>query len=203
MPTADTDLIEQARLRFENDTRNHQLTVLHDDGLYRHLVVKDPKGSFYWYEVITWPGTLVINGDFGSFMFSRTNDMLEFFEASGGTINPGYWAEKLAREMRDSATRYSPERYRARVSEWCEAVCETLDDMKASWLREEVRLNLIGEWVDEAAFEDSARALLHNFDHAGQQIESSDEWDLREWDPPFLWCCWAIVSAIKQYRSAI
>jgi len=202
MPPADTDLIEQARLRFENDTRNHQLTVRHDDGLDRHLVVKAAGDSFYWYEVITWPGMLVINGDCGSFMFARTNDMLEFFEASGETINPGYWAEKLTREMRDSATRYSPQRYRARVGEWCEAVCETLDELEAGGLRAAVCEDLAGEWVDEVAFEASARALLHNFEHGSIRIESSDEWDLREWDPSFLWCCWAIVSAIKRYRSA-
>lgn len=34
--------------RFAGDTDEHQMTVLHDDGLYRHLRFKAPTTGMYW-----------------------------------------------------------------------------------------------------------------------------------------------------------
>jgi hypothetical protein len=107
--------------RFAADVAQHQMTTLHDDGLYRHLrfmrVAPSPKtskperSSSYWFELVTWPGSLTVNGDCGSFTFSRTEDMFEFFR--GGRINPQYWAEKVRGETR--LRRYSGERFREHV----------------------------------------------------------------------------------------
>ncbi|HEY1178477.1 MAG TPA: hypothetical protein VGF17_20160 [Phytomonospora sp.] len=86
-----------AKERFDRDTANHQMTVLHDDGLYRHLHFAQPDSSFYWFDVITWPGHLTLTGDMGTWTFRRTEDMLGFFRDGRGLtrINPGYWGEKL------------------------------------------------------------------------------------------------------------
>jgi hypothetical protein len=85
--------------RFAADVRGHKLTVLHEDGLYRHLRFQKPGTHFYWFDLITWPGCLAINGDMEGYTFSRVEDMFTFFRASSGwnskTINPQYWAEKL------------------------------------------------------------------------------------------------------------
>src|SRR5580692_6155935 len=88
---------------FQRDTANHEMTVLHDDGLYRHLrfmqvitdelTGKQSRSSFYWFDLVTWPGNLVINGDMETFAFARSDDMFGFFR--GDRINPGYWAEKV------------------------------------------------------------------------------------------------------------
>src|ERR1700722_8964450 len=98
------------------------MTVLHDDGLYRHLrfirMVEQEDGSrkptsFYWFDVITWPGCLTINGDMETFTFSRVTDMLEFFR--GHEPNYGYWAEKARGGTQ--VRRYSDERFRQLVAE--------------------------------------------------------------------------------------
>ena len=80
--------------------RAHEMTVLHDDGLYRHLrftamhLCNDAEwrttNGFYWFDLATWPGTLTINGDCGTYTFSRTTDMFEFFRSRYGisTVNP-------------------------------------------------------------------------------------------------------------------
>ncbi|MBM0203232.1 hypothetical protein JNW90_09010 [Micromonospora sp. STR1s_5] len=104
--------------RFKRDTANHAMTVLHDDGLYRHLRLADPKSSFYWFEIITWPGSLTVRGDCGGFMFSRISDMFEFFRSNGNThrINPGYWAEKMPDGGR-SVHVYSEDKLRAKVTD--------------------------------------------------------------------------------------
>src|SRR3954466_1726422 len=77
-------------------TRPHEVTVLHDDGLYRHLRFRSPDHSAYWFDLITVPGCLIFRGDGDSFVFSRTEDMFGFFRSSReGSINPTYWSEKL------------------------------------------------------------------------------------------------------------
>ena len=69
---------------FLKDVKNHGMEVRRDDGLYRHLIFRAPKDSWHqWFEVVTWPGSLAINGDMGSWCFSRIEDMFEFFRGSG------------------------------------------------------------------------------------------------------------------------
>jgi len=109
--------------RFKNDTAKHEMTVLHDDGLYRHLrftpVVTDEKtgkrsrSSSYWFDLITWPGCLAVNGDCGSFMFSRIEDMFEFFR--GSRINPQYWAGKVCGETTTKS--YGEDLFRQQVAD--------------------------------------------------------------------------------------
>lgn len=95
---------------FARDVSGHVLTVLHDDGVYRHLRCSNPESSGYWFEVVTWPGSLAIRGDMdGGYVFSRVTDMFEFFRRNGNNegINPGYWAEKLSHDVRTIVTKHS------------------------------------------------------------------------------------------------
>jgi len=75
------DLLADTAERFKRDTKDHEMTVLHEDGLYRHLRFRKPAGGYseYWFDLVTWPGVLVIRGDMETFAFSRTEDMLAFF----------------------------------------------------------------------------------------------------------------------------
>ncbi|SET52433.1 hypothetical protein [Nonomuraea wenchangensis] len=93
--------------RFAMDTRWHKMTVLHNDGLYRHLRCRGRRG-LYWFDIVTWPGSLAIRGDLNdAYVFSRTPDMFQFFRARRSKeINPDYWAEKLP-EGRHSVQKYS------------------------------------------------------------------------------------------------
>src|SRR5690606_16251608 len=75
--------------RFVRDAAGLEFTVLHDEGLWRHLRYRAPRPGLYWFDIITSPGLLTFNGDTGTFVFSRLPDMLEFF--TGQYINPGYW----------------------------------------------------------------------------------------------------------------
>lgn len=106
--------------RFQSETATHQMTVLHDDGLYRHIRFSSPESSFCWFDLITWPGNLAIKGDMGAFMFARDPDMFAFFRAKAGwnmgRINPDYWAEKLP-GGRDSAREYDEDKLRAHLIE--------------------------------------------------------------------------------------
>lgn len=49
---------------FLAETKNHRLTVIHDDGDYKHLRMSDPdKGGIFSWSIITWPGHIAISGD--------------------------------------------------------------------------------------------------------------------------------------------
>jgi hypothetical protein len=192
----------RARQEFERATTEHEVTVLRDDGLYRHLRCQAPGTWIYGFDVVTWPGYLFIGGDVEDFVFARISDMFEFF--GDGTkyskgINPGYWSEKLQGPRRgDLAQRYSPDRLRAQIREWCSERCKELDRAEAEDLKRAIADLLDRE---ELADQTSALFLVRDFEHAGHQIYEPEEWDVREYTQSFLWCCWAIVWAIERYKA--
>ena len=176
---------EAARERFARDTAEHALTVLHDDGVYRHLRLQKPGTSVYFYDLTTWPGYLAISGDAGHYLFARLYDMFEFFaEQPGGEsvdaapasrkhvvegrINPGYWAEKLRGPREDSTRRYSPELFTTLVGEWCEQTCEELEEDEAAGLRAAVAEQLLSGHPDAADDERTAHQLLRDFEYQGR-----------------------------------
>ena len=201
---------QESRERFVRETADHKMTVLHDDGLYRHLRFQRQDGaSFYWFDLVTWPGSLVVNGDCGTYTFSRIRDMFEFFGPSGARggfedarwgINPQYWAQKLRGPGRDTAREYSHDTFRARVLEWFSDVAEELDEEETAALRSALDEQVLDDSWGEPG-EHEAHSRLRDFEHAGHTISDSWEWDLREYEWEFLWCCWAIVWGIDQYRA--
>lgn len=199
----------KARDRFDHETAEHEITILRDEGLYRHLRFQKPGSPFYWFDLVTWPGRLVVCGDAGDFMFSRLRDMFEFFEGSRGEINPDYWCEKLQAPQgsgREAARVYSFEVFKARVLEWFEDIkpAELDDDEAVQSLRAALDEQLLGknDWGSDPG-EHEAYERLHLFEHAGQQIYDPSDWNLREYQWSFLWCCWAIVRGIERYRAAV
>lgn len=164
----------------------------------------------YYFDLVTWPGHLAISGDCGSFLFSRTSDMFEFFGPSGARggfddarwgINPGYWSEKLEAPEHNAAQTYSYEVFGARVLEWFNDVAADLEPDEATSLRAALEEQVLADRLEAVHSELEARTLLGQFEHNGQRIHDSWEWSLREYDWSFLWCCWAIVWGIGQYRA--
>ena len=88
--------------RFLSDIANHQMTVIRDDVVGRHIRFRRPSTICYGFDLITWPGHLCITGDLGTYVFQRLVDMFEFFRADPFYadrhpkqqlfINAGYWA---------------------------------------------------------------------------------------------------------------
>ena len=124
---------------FLKDVENHKMTVLLDNGVYRHL--RFSSGSFNMqFDIVTYPWHLVFSGDMGCFVFSRLDDMFEFFrcdwinDRKDGKlrINPSYWGEKLEavdRRGRESGhIIFSPDSLREHVEQvikdWVEN-CDT------------------------------------------------------------------------------
>jgi hypothetical protein len=100
---------------------NHQMTALHEDGLYRHLrfegTADSPFGG-YPFELITWPYNLVVKSGWTfHFDIDATPDMFDLFRrtAFSGRINPGYWAEKV-RAGRDEVKGFDPDLMKAEIA---------------------------------------------------------------------------------------
>lgn len=183
----------------EVSTRKHQMTVLRDDGLYRHVRFQEPGTSIWYWDLVTWPGHLVITGDLEDFHFARTTDMFEFFRSPDGHINPSYWAEKLRGPVRSKV--FSSDKFKQLVYEhfryWCE---HEEGPHRPLWqaIRNEVLTDGYGDVCDD----NRAHQLLMEFRYGDFEFTDSWEWDLRDYDFHFLVSLHAIVWGINRYDEA-
>jgi hypothetical protein len=182
---------EPSKEQFLKDVAEHQMQILHYDGVRRHIRFKRPGTGCYYFDLVTWPGALCYTGDMGTYVFSRLEDMFEFFRVdrrNGVEINPSYWAEKCISIDRSGLTEFSPDRLHERVSEW-------LDEAEASQdLRDDVACSVLSaESLEEA------HRKLYEFEHDGISFQDSWEWDLTRWTFRFIWCCRALAWGIEQF----
>lgn len=182
--------------RFAKDVADHRMTVLHDDGLYRHLRFTRPGTGLYWFEITTWPGSLAIRGDMGSFMFSRLPDMFEFFGT--GDINPGYWAEKTPNYGVDAAVRrYSPETFESTIKQ----LAKEFLDGRPGWEAVPFYQLLQEDVLEHSQAHHEAVEAADRFVWEGQAVFSNIFGsDFRDYTPQFLWCCLALPFAIRHYQ---
>lgn len=106
---------------FLEQTKDHVLTVLADDGLNRRARVAEAGTSIWSWNVITWPGYLATYGDVADgFMFTRDADMIDFFDRrdhgsyySDGapSIDFRYWAEKVIGPAKNGLREYSEQKF--------------------------------------------------------------------------------------------
>jgi hypothetical protein len=200
--------------RFARETATHRMTVLHDDGLYRHLAFRSTEhGWNLWFDLITVPGALIFQGDGDAYTFRRLEDMFEFFRQPGGAaINPGYWGEKLTgRGGRDGVMHYDQdlmaECVNESVADAVEYDPEVLVGLAAA-VREQVLEELMGdESIDRQTVEQFRYWANPDDEHAWPSKQPDFEfthvweWDTRDFDWWFLWACQAIVWGIAQYDA--
>jgi hypothetical protein len=197
--------------RFLADVASHEMIVLRDDGVSRHIRFKKPQTRCYSFDLITWPGHLCYTGDMGTFVFQRLEDMFMFFRADssyrqrdGQTLytNPGYWGEKLESVDRgDGFKEFSIEAFRAAVKDCFESYTDDDED----WTKES-RAELWDEINDFALYvEDEFAAVeairgFHNPKHS--DLFSDFEYTTDEYSFRFIWCCYALAWGIKKYDEA-
>lgn len=202
---------EKILTRFIRDVASHQLEVIREDGLYRHLRFRRPHTSVYYFDLVTWPGYLTVTGDMGTWTFTRIADMFEFFTDShfgmrdSFLINPGYWSEKF--ESGAGGSRYDSPCYEfdddgfdAGLDEWLSMYLEECEDEDDK------------ERASEAVRELKGNGFRQKHE-AYQAVENAD-WpdDVRKWDlmegmslqrhsHHYLWICYAIVWGIGRYNA--
>lgn len=183
-------------IQFVRDVRDHKMTIELDHGVHRSIRFGSPGSSAYYFRLNTWPGSLSISGDCGSYVFSRISDMFDFFRDASmtGRINPEYWYQKAeAVDRNGGAKRYSQDR-----------LSKAVRNDAAEW---QVRLGDATKILSEV--EGLASEPFGNEHEAYQAVrdfEASDgnsfydfDYDLTDWDYGYLWNLRAIVWGIHQY----
>jgi hypothetical protein len=194
--------------RFARDTAKHTMTVLLDQGLHRHVKFAQPDGNGYWFELVTWPCKLTVNGSVGTYIFSvsPTEDMFDFFRRSrwSGGPNPTYWDEKVI-ASREDVIQFSNALFDKAVAEELAEGEKVWPGVTADW--KERTEGWCAEW--ETLSEYGARLAVRDFsylpeDATGEPFSFSDatEWKLRDYDWKYLCSCHAIVWGIAQYDAA-
>ena len=196
--------------RFLDDTKEHRMTILHDDGAHRHIRFSKPQSSTYRFDLHTWPGYLCVTGDCGSYVFSRLHDMFEFFDHSKRdpfAINPDYWGQKLeAIDKNGGYKQFSRDKFQALVkSHFSEFEFENKGQRRAfkNSLKDADWGGNVGSMDDAYRFFDDIDLEANPYvDLDACQFRIDELWDhdLEEFTFRYIWCCRAIRWGIRQYR---
>jgi len=194
--------IAKAREQFEKNTTEHELIVLQDEGLYRHLRCMAPGTRIWSWDIVTWPGYLAITGDIGDgWVFTREPDMLTFMLpiSEPYRINADYWWEKMPEHLRRAAKPFSADRLKQRalesIEDWGIGKKQT-EKAKAAFLAD----------FDPYSDEPDLRLLLDEFTFTDKDCWEGSfadtwEWDTSDWDHHFLLALFAIVWATERYAA--
>jgi hypothetical protein len=195
-----TDYSESAA-RFARETRGHEMTVEHEDGLYRHLkFTTEGRGSIGSFQLITWPYNLVVKtGWTFHFDIDATPDMFDLFRntAFSGEINPSYWQEKV-RAGRDEIEGFNPDLFEKQVKQHVVEAIRNGDAPRG--IGAEVTRDIF-EWGD-ISHEAGARKELEDFRYEGWTFGETWEWKFCDYTPGFLHSCHAIRHGIDVYDAA-
>ncbi len=213
--------------RFLADTASHELRIVVDDGVHRHLQFRRPGTYCYGFDIVTWPGHLAISGDMGTAVFSRLHDMFEFFRAKpaehekacGLFVDDGYWAEKCvandgakqeysARLFRDLVTRLFKEHVEGRVDSDDLADPDTSAPEWVARLWQELELEVLSESEDHDALSNAISSMsdFKPSDPDYSDFQITDAWEyassLQQYTFHFIWRLYAIAHAIRAYDDA-
>lgn len=209
--------------RFLADVAEHQMEIIHEDGVHRHIRFKKPGTGCMYFDLITWPGHLCYTGDMGTYVFCRLNDMFEFFRTDreymrlrdGQTlaINPGYWGQKLLAINRSG----DEGRYREFDEEaFVRAVLKDLvrwirshshettkDERRDLW--DAVVSGVIGAESDSGGYRMQIAAYdFHHRVNDRRNFYFQDFWEhnFTDFTHGFIWCCYALAWGISRYDAS-
>lgn len=213
---ARTEILSEAT--FLEDVKAHEMIVLHDDGVYRHIRFKRPATICMHFDLVTWPGYLAYSGDMGCYVFCRLNDMFSFFRTDrihnpDGRlrINLSYWSEKLAAvdgsRRGGTAKEFSKEKFAQNISEirlaWIRDRGLNKEQRRELW--DAVRDEVLGS-VDEDDSGHLAMNAAYGFDQriGGKTFQFHELWDydFTDYTYRFVWCCYALAWGIQKYDEA-
>jgi len=189
---------------FERDIAKHVMEEFRDDGVNRHIRFRRPGTMCMHFDLLTWPGYLCYTGDMGTYVFTRLQDMFEFFRCENHEeryqISMNYWAEKIRAADRDGVSEFSAESFKSNVRDYFEQnVPEEWPERRKAELWAEIEQDVIGELEDIG--EHGAWSALFHFNFDGFRFR---DWEhqCREYTHRFRWCCHALRWAIAKYDES-
>lgn len=213
--------------RFLRDVEQHEMIVMRDDGVNRHVRFKEPGTINQFFDLITWPGHLCYTGDMGTYVFERATDMFEFFrqdraynQARGRKlgINLGYWTEKLiavdGNRGGGKVKQFDEEKFKRVINKYR---MQWMRDAKESGALDKDGRRELWEAVEDEVFgaleEGEHRAAYAAYDfhfgpdelrrrQHGWQFDDLFEHDFTEYTHSIVWCCYALAWGIEKYDAA-
>jgi hypothetical protein len=192
--------------RFAKDTAGHQMTVLHDDGLYRHLRFMKPQARQHLPLRPDHLAGLPAPSAGTSAAAATPSPASRTCSSSSGVndgINPDYWSEKLAGDRRRVETGRT-RRQLVRAVRSSERRCSECRSQRRRTREGIGRPRSPADILDcdlhrrgtgrARSWSTSATKNWQLRRHVG--VERS-----RDWDWSFLWACHAIVWGIAQYDA--
>lgn len=189
---------------FRKTTRNHKLIIHKDDGVFRHITLKNSESYNRHYHLTTWPGYLAVSGDMGEWVFTRLQDMFDFFRAGPyeqmGKISFRYWAEKCrAADKNTLIWAYDEDLY-------VQAIRSDMASYLSGFSLSEAK-TIVSEAIYDDLFvppetQDGALEKAMYWDcPVNGGFPFQDFWDhrLQSLTPGFKWICYAIQWGIRQY----
>lgn len=195
--------------RFNIDVEEHRLTIQNDNGVHRSLLLRDPETSINWYQIVTYPNGLLITGDMGTYCFERLNDMFQFFRTDRAP-NLSYWHEKIEAEPKhNGCTEFDDDYFESRIEEYFKSWCDNNELDQES----EEMVDLWSDIVDSVLSIESVKGGRDKLEAAysfcreldnGKRFEFVDffENNFEKYTFHYIWCCYAIIHAIKMYDKA-
>lgn len=200
--------------RFLEDVADHQMTVIRDDGVDRHIRFREPGTIIYGFDLITWPGHLCITGDCGTYVFTRIQDMFDFFRTEPSYasrhpdkklfINASYWGQKLLSIGTNAGFKeFDEDKFTSRITDyfndWKESEEPEADVADDLW--EEISSRVLSR-VDDG--EHRAYQAAYDFEHYGFWFQDFfDGGGTERYTFHYLWCLYAINWGISQYDAAL
>ena len=188
--------------KFLKDVSGHEMQVIRDDGVYRHIRFSSPlKYSPVFFELVTWPGHLCYWSNMGTYMFSGFDDMLELFSS----YNKYHWADYCAAEgLQSRAWEFDDEEFikevKGHYQEWVDDHHRRITGVDAQELWREIETSVLsggGKEMLSAAQRFSYAvdySVEFTFNHLFEGTFERPTWR-------FEWCCQAIAWGLKQYDA--
>lgn len=88
----------ETRVAAEREFAQHQITELSRNGVFRTWRCAKPGTGMYGFMITTIPGSLIVTGDIGELIVSRTYDMLPWARVAANDLN--YFASKTSQNFR-------------------------------------------------------------------------------------------------------
>ena len=194
--------------RFLTDIKDHEINIEFENGVYRHIRFKRKDTIVMSFDLITYPGGLMIRGDMGTYSFERTEDMFKFFRMDKSDfnhskdrkvqINVGYWGEKLTSECsRCGVKKFDQDDFEESISEWIKDYWEFESEEQKEEVIENVN-DYVLTMTQDNAFVAMNLALEYKSDYGH---EFTDFWETRIEVPTynFIWCLYAISWGIQKW----
>ena len=186
--------------QFKEDTKDHLVDILMDNGVYKHLVCSSKNSSTHLFDIVTYPGYLFFLGDIGNWIFYRERDMFKLFRRPNGEINPEYWAEKC---LVGDVKQYSADVFKREIKRYIE---NEFEDNPV--YRYQVSSNVLelfdiaddGELIARSAL-DKFVCRYGSYGEMDFRFQDTFELDFQEYTDHFLWALHGIVWAINQYDN--